>query len=179
MQGLLRLSRGIDFVSKQVGGLANWMVLITVLVSAGNATIRYLFNSSSNSWLEIQWYLFGALVLLGASYTLQRNEHVRVDLIYSSVSDQGRLWIDAVGFTLFLLPVTIFLTWLTWPFFLASFRSGEYGLNAGGLIQWPIKLMLPLGFGLLTLQGLSELIKRVAALTGSVAIDTHYEKPLQ
>jgi len=123
--------------------------------------------------------MFGALVFLGAAHTLRVNEHVRVDLVYSSVSDRARLWIDAIGFTLFLLPVCIILTYLSLPFFLDSFRSGEGSNNAGGLILWPIKLFLPLGFALLTLQGLSELIKRIAALRGDLTLDTHYEKPLQ
>jgi len=123
--------------------------------------------------------MFGALVFLGASHTLRVNEHVRVDLVYSSVSDRARLWIDAIGFTLFLLPVCILLTYLSLPFFVQSFRTGELSNNAGGLILWPIKLFLPLGFALLTLQGLSELIKRVAALRGDLTLDTHYEKPLQ
>jgi TRAP-type mannitol/chloroaromatic compound transport system permease small subunit len=179
MRSLLAFSRAVDGLNDQFGRVANWLVLVACLVSASNATVRYLFSYSSNGWLEIQWYMFGALVFFGASHTLRMNGHVRVDVVYTSVSDRTRLWIDAIGFTAFLLPVTIYLTTLAVPFFLQSFRSGEYSSNAGGLILWPIKLVIPLGFALLTLQGFSELIKRIAALQGVVTIDTHYEKPLQ
>ena len=176
---MLGLSRKIDWVNDQFAVIADWFVLGACVISAGNASIRYLFNYSSNAWLEIQWYMFGAVVLLGASNTLRKNEHVRVDIVYASVTDRTRLWIDIIGFTVFLLPTGIFLTILSIPFFLQSFAYREVSMNAGGLILWPIKLVLPLGFGLLTLQGVSELIKRVAALRGAIEIDTHYEKPLQ
>jgi TRAP-type mannitol/chloroaromatic compound transport system permease small subunit len=179
MRALLSVSRAIDRLSAGAGVIADWLVLLAVLISAGNATIRYLFNYSSNGWLEIQWYMFGALVFLGASHTLKMNEHVRVDLVYSSVSDRARLWIDTIGFAVVFLPVVATLTLLSTPFFLNSFRQGEVSNNAGGLILWPIKLMLPLGFLLLLLQGVSELVKRVGALRGEVAIDAKYEKPLQ
>jgi len=179
MPTLLALSRRIDAISKAAGWIADWLVLAACLVSAANATVRYLFSYSSNGWLEIQWYLFGTLIFLGASHTLRANEHVRVDLVYSWVSDRTRLWIDTVGLILFLIPATSYLTYLSVPFFLTSFHQGEDTGNAGGLILWPIKMMLPLGFGLLTLQGISELIKRLAALHGELALDTHYEKPLQ
>jgi TRAP-type mannitol/chloroaromatic compound transport system permease small subunit len=176
---LLAVSRGIDAVSRTAGLVADWLVLAACLISAGNATIRYLFSYSSNGWLEIQWYLFGALVFLGASYTLKENGHVRVDLVYSSVSDRARLWIDAIGFVVFLIPTCLYLAYLCIPFFVRSFQIGEMSNNAGGLILWPIKLALPLGFALLALQGVSELIKRIAALQGEVKLDTHYEQPLQ
>ena len=179
MPTLLAISRLVDGVSSAAGRFAEWLVLGACLISAGNASMRYLFSYSSNAWLEIQWYMFGALVFLGAAHTLRVNEHVRVDLIYSSVSDRARLWIDAVGFTVFLIPVGAYLTYLSTPFFVRSLQLGETSNNAGGLILWPIKLVLPLGFALLTLQGVSELIKRVAALRGDLALDTHYEKPLQ
>ena len=179
MSRLLRLSRVIDAISARAGYIAEWLVLGACLISAGNATVRYLFSYSSNAFLEIQWYLFGALVFLGAAHTLRLNEHVRVDVVYSSISDRARLWIDAVGFSLFFLPVCLYLTYLSLPFFVHSWQSGEFSNNAGGLILWPIKLVLPLGFALLTLQGVSELIKRVAALHGDMTLDTHYEKPLQ
>jgi len=179
VQLLLAFSRAVDAVSDVFGYVAKWLVLTACLVSAGNATVRYLVSYSSNGWLEIQWYMFGGIVLLGAAQTLRLNEHVRVDLVYSWVSDRTRLWIDMVGLILFLLPVTAYLVYLTWPFFLNSFRSQEYSNNAGGLILWPIKAALPLGFSLLFLQGVSELIKRVAGLMGVVRLDTHYEAPLQ
>jgi len=179
MPALLAISRRIDALSNAAGWIAEWLVLGACLISAGNATMRYLFSYSSNAWLEIQWYMFGALVFLGAAHTLRVNEHVRVDIVYSSVSDRLRLWIDALGFIVFLIPVGAYLTYLSVPFFARSFQLGEYSNNAGGLILWPIKLVLPLGFALLTLQGVSELIKRLAALHGDLALDTHYEKPLQ
>jgi len=179
MPRLLAISRLIDAASTLAGRIATWFVLAACLISAGNAVVRYLFSYSSNGLLEVQWYLFGALVLLGAAHTLRVNEHVRVDLLYSSVSDRTRLWIDAIGFTVFLIPVGAYLTYLSIPFFLRSFQIGEVSNNAGGLILWPVKLVLPLGFALLTLQGISELIKRLAALHGDLALDTHYEKPLQ
>ncbi len=179
MSALLAISRRIDAVSDTAGRVAEWFVLGACLISAANATVRYLFSYSSNAFLEIQWYLFGALVFLGAAHTLRVNEHVRVDLVYSSVSDRARLWIDAIGFTVFLIPVGLYLTYLSVPFFARSYQIGEFSNNAGGLILWPIKLVLPLGFALLTLQGVSELIKRIAALHGDLALETHYEKPLQ
>ena len=179
MGGLLSLSRAIDAVNEKVGRLADWAVLLACLISAGNASIRYLFSISSNAFLEIQWYLFAVTVLLGASYTMKMNEHVRVDLIYGSVSDRARLWIDAFGIVVFLLPVTIFLTYLCWPFFTVSFLGNELSQNAGGLILWPAKLLLPLGFFLLTLQGISELIKRIGGILGVIEVDLKYEKPLQ
>ncbi|MBC7578686.1 TRAP transporter small permease subunit [Tardiphaga sp.] len=176
---VLKITRAIDGLSDLFGFIAKWLVLLACLISAGNATIRYLFNYSSNGWLEIQWYMFGGIVFLGASQTLRLNEHVRVDLVYSAVSDRARLWIDIVGFVLFLLPAMTFLLYLTTPFFLNSWRLQEVSSNAGGLILWPIKGVLPLGFLLLLLQGLAELAKRIAALAGVVKLDTHYEAPLQ
>jgi TRAP-type mannitol/chloroaromatic compound transport system permease small subunit len=179
MRSLLGLSRSIDALNQLFGIVAEWCVLLAVLISAANAVVRYSLNYSSNSFLEIQWYLFGAIVFLGASFTLQKNEHVRVDIIYSTLSTRGRLWIDIVGFALFLLPVTIYLTQLTLPFFLSALRSHEHSINPGGLILWPVKLVLPLGFALLTLQGVSELIKRIAGVRGLLTIDVTYEKPQQ
>jgi len=179
MTALLRLSSAIDAVTQKLSVVADWLVLLACLVSAGNASIRYLFSYSSNGWLEIQWYMFGAMVFLGASHTLRMNEHVRVDVVYSSISERAQLWIDALGFLFFFLPVTIFLTRITLPFFVSSFVQHDVSNNAGGLILWPIKLVLPLGFFLLVLQGFSELTKRVAAIMGLLRLDTRYEKPLQ
>lgn len=166
-------------MNERLGWLADWMVLLSALVSAANAAVRYGFSYSSNAYLEIQWYMFGAMVFLGASYTFKLNEHVRVDIVYSSVSDRVRLWIDTIGLVLFLIPITAFLTWLCWPFFVSAYRGNEMSSNAGGLLLWPAKLLLPLGFSLLFLQGISELIKHVAALAGRIKLDTKYEKPLQ
>ncbi len=169
----------VDRVSDLAGFLAKWLVLAACVVSAANATIRYLISYSSNGLLEIQWYMFGGVVLLGAAQTLRFNEHVRVDLLYASVSHAGRLWIDICGFAVFMLPAMGYMFCLTWPFFLDSFRLEEVSMNAGGLILWPVKALLPAGFALLFLQGLAELAKRVAALSGVADVDTRYETPLQ
>ena len=179
MQALLAVSRGIDWINARLGVVACWLVLIACLISAGNATSRYLFSESSNAWLEIQWYLFSGIFLLGASYTLKVNEHVRVDLIYAHVSPRTRLWIDLFGIIFFLLPATIILIDMTWPFFLDAWRRNEESNNAGGLIRWPVKLLLPVGFAFLTAQGISELIKRIAALSGAIELETRYDRPLQ
>ena len=175
----LALSRGIDALNEKLGWIADWLVLLSCLISAANAFSRYAFSISSNAWLEIQWYMFGALVLLGASYTLKKNEHVRVDIVYSNISTRKQIWIDIVGGILFLLPATLILAYLSWPVFYNSWEIGEVSTNAGGLVRWPIKIFLPIGFALLSLQGVSELIKRVAMLTGHMPADLHYERPLQ
>lgn len=176
---IVRFTRVADGISDVAGYIAKWLVLLACLVSAGNAVVRYLISYSSNGLLEIQWYMFGGIVLLGAAQTLRLNEHVRVDLLYSWVTDRTRLWIDIFGFTVFLLPVMAYMIYLTWPFFFNSFKSNEMSMNAGGLILWPAKALLPAGFALLFIQGLAELAKRIAALTGAIRIDTHYEAPLQ
>ena len=168
MQGLLRLSRGIDWLNERVGRAVIWLVLITVLISAGNAIIRKTFDTSSNAWLEVQWYLFSAIFLLCAGYTLLRNEHVRIDVLLHRLPKRKQIGVDIFGFLVFLLPVAILIAALGWPQFTISFASNEMSSNAGGLIRWPVKLLLPLGFGLLALQGLSELIKRVAFLKGLI-----------
>jgi TRAP-type mannitol/chloroaromatic compound transport system permease small subunit len=169
----------IDWINDRFGIIANWLVLLACLVSAGNAASRYMFSASSNAWLEVQWYMFAGMVLFGAPYTLKVNEHVRVDLVYSSVSDRTRIWIDIIGLTLFLLPICLILIYFTWPWFVESYRQHEYSPNAGGLLRWPVKLMLPVGFLLMSLQGLSELIKRIAALQNLTKLQFKYEKPLQ
>lgn len=179
MGPLLAFSRIVDKVSEIVGRFAGYLVLLCCLISAGNALIRYAFNYSSNGWLEIQWYLFAFIVLVGAAHTLRLNEHVRVDLIYGSVSDRTRLWIDVFGIIFLLLPACAYLAWLSWPVFHLSFVQGEMSSNSGGLIRWPVKLIIVAGFALLTLQGVSELIKRIAGLLGILQVDTTYEKPLQ
>ena len=179
MNALLRFSRLVDILNHKFGLIANWMVLIACLISAGNAFMRYGFNMSSNAWLEIQWYLFGGMVMLGASCTLTANEHVRVDIVYGHLSTRTQIWIDIIGGLLFLLPATVIIGWLAWPMFHNSFVQNEISANAGGLLRWPIKVMIPLGFWLLSLQGLSEVIKRIAMLTGHLTADVHYERPLQ
>ncbi|MGF7158561.1 TRAP-type mannitol/chloroaromatic compound transport system permease small subunit [Rhodoligotrophos appendicifer] len=179
MEPLLVISRGIDRLTAGFAVIAFYLVLFAVLISAGNATVRYLFNYSSNAFLEIQWYMFAGIVMLGTAYTFQKNGHVRVDLLYSALSDRGRLYIDIFGILVFLIPVVGYLIYLTVPFFVNSLNSGEVSMNAGGLVLWPAKLMLPLGFILLELQAISELIKRLSALQGVITVDTTYEKPLQ
>jgi TRAP-type mannitol/chloroaromatic compound transport system permease small subunit len=166
-------------VNTQIAVIANWLVLLACLISAGNAASRYLFSESSNGWLEIQWYMFAGMVLLGAPYTLKMNEHVRVDLLYGMVSERSRIWIDIIGGFLFLLPICVILTWFTWPWFVESWTGNEASSNAGGLIRWPVKLLLPVGFGLMALQGISEIIKRIAAIEHLIDADFKYEKPLQ
>jgi TRAP-type mannitol/chloroaromatic compound transport system permease small subunit len=156
----------VDWLNKQVGKVADWCVLLACLISAGNAMVRYGLSTSSNAWLEVQWYLFGATVMLGAAYTYLRNEHVRVDLVFGMLSVRGKLWVDVFGIIVFMLPATILLAWMTWPLFMDSFLRNEGSPNAGGLLRWPVKLILPVGFALLALQGLSELIKRIALLRG-------------
>lgn len=182
MGPLLAFSRGVDWLNAQVGKLADWAVLLSCCISAGNAFVRYGVSYSSNAWLEVQWYLFAVTVMLGTSYTLFRNEHVRVDLLYSSISERARLWVDVFGFIVFMLPATILLAWMTWPFFLDSFLRNEGSPNAGGLLRWPVKIVLPVGFCLLTLQGVSELIKRIALLlriTPDVEVVVEYHRPEQ
>ncbi len=176
---LLHFSKAVDWVNAQFAVVANWLVLLACLISAGNAASRYLFSESSNGWLEIQWYMFAGMVLLGAPYTLKMNEHVRVDLLYGMVSERTRIWIDIIGGFLFLLPICLILTYFTWPWFLESFYGNEGSFNAGGLLRWPVKLLLPVGFALMALQGLSEIIKRVAAIEHLTDEKFKYEKPLQ
>lgn len=179
MKSLLAISRGIDWFNTNLAVVANWLVLLAALISAGNAGSRYLFSESSNGWLEIQWYMFAGMVLLGAPYTLKMNEHVRVDLVYGLASERTRIWIDIVGGFLFLLPICVILTYFTWPWFVESWTLNEASSNAGGLVRWPVKLLLPVGFFLMAIQGVSEIIKRVAALEHVIDAEFKYEKPLQ
>ncbi|WCM94712.1 TRAP transporter small permease subunit [Acidovorax sp. NCPPB 2350] len=179
MTGLLQLAKGMDWISTQLSKIAAWAVLAAALISAGNAVIRYGLDLSSNAWLEIQWYLFGTTVMLGAPLVLQLNEHVRVDIIYGKLRGHGPVLVDLFGLVFFLLPVMGLLTWLTWPFFWNMYVTKEMSGNIGGLIRWPAALLLPVGFGAVFLQGVAEIIKRVAHLTGHQRMDTHYEKPVQ
>jgi len=168
MLTLLRISRAIDALNAKIGQALIWLVLVMALVSAGNAAFRYLFNLSSNAWLELQWYLFSSVFLLCAGYTLLNDEHIRIDVVSSHLSRRAQLWIDIFGTVFFLLPLSIFIMWLSWPVFVNAWTSQEISGNAGGLIRWPVRLLVPLGFFLLSLQGLSELIKRVAYLRGLI-----------
>ena len=176
---LIGLSKLIDAVNDRLGRVANWMVLAACLISAGNAMSRYAFDLSSNAWLEIQWYLFAGIVMLGASYTLKQNEHVRVDILYLHLSERGKMWLDLIGTAVFLIPTMLLIGYHAWTFFMQSWAVQEYSGNPGGLIRWPVKLVIPVGFFLVALQGVSEIIKRAAALHGDVRYTTHYERPVQ
>lgn len=179
MKPLLAFSRVVDAFNERLSVVANWLVLLSCLISAGNAFSRYAFSISSNAWLEIQWYMFAAMVMLGTSYTLKKNEHVRVDIVFSNLSTRKQIGVDIFGSILFLLPAAIIMAYLSWPIFHNSWTENEISANAGGLIRWPVKVLLPVGFALLALQGISELIKRIAMLTGHMEANLHYERPLQ
>ena len=166
MNALLKLSRRIDALTEHIGKAARWLVLVVVLISAGNAVMRYTINYSSNAYLEIQWNLFGMIFLSCAGYTLMRNEHVRIDLISGRFSKRGQTWIDIFGILFFLMPMAIAIMVLSWPVFIHALQSNEMSNSAGGLIVWPARLMVPAGFFLLILQAFSELIKRVGFLSG-------------
>lgn len=190
MKGLLGISRGIDRLNERVGTLVYWCILVAVIVSSVNASVRYGLNNSSNAWLELQWYLFSAVFLLCAGYTLRRNEHIRIDLIASRLSKTAQTWIDIVGTVTFLLPMALIIMKLSWPVFINSMvpehvmaksngagevfaaminpANWEQSMDAGGLVRWPVKILIPIGFLLLALQGFSELIKRIAFLMGLI-----------
>lgn len=179
MQALLALSRRIDWLTHKFGWIAAVAVMASCLISSGNAVIRFLFSNSSNAWLEIQWYLFAACVMLGAAHVLKVNEHVRVDVFYGRLTGKGKVFVDLFGLVVFLMPVMGVMLYLSWPYFTGMLASGEVSGNAGGLIRWPAVLMLPLGFALVLLQGASEIIKRIGWLLRVHDMDTHYERPLQ
>jgi TRAP-type mannitol/chloroaromatic compound transport system permease small subunit len=168
MSSLLSFSRFIDAINEKIGLAISWALLLAVLICSGNALVRYIFNTSSNSWLEIQWYLFGAIFLLASAYTLKRNEHVRIDVVVGRFSKRTQVWVDVFGFIFFLLPATLLILYFSIPFAYESIRNQEVSSNAGGLIIWPAKTLIPVGFFLLTLQGISELIKRIGFLMGLV-----------
>jgi TRAP-type mannitol/chloroaromatic compound transport system permease small subunit len=171
--------RWLDAISRWAGVLASWALLGACLISAANASLRYAFNIGSNSWLEVQWYLFGMAVFAGAPMLLRLNEHVRVDVVYGGLAPRTKAWIDLLGIALVMLPLCAIVVHLSWPFVVESFAQHEVSPSAGGLIRWPIKAAIPLGFGLLGLQGLAELFKRVGYLRGTFSVDLHYERPLQ
>ena len=164
----MSLSRLIDNVNERIAGAVSWALLAAVIICAGNALVRYIFNYSSNAWLEIQWYLYAAMFMLAGAYTLKRDEHVRIDVIVGRFSKRTQVWIDLAGFLIFLLPICLLILWYGIPFAQISIQSQEMSSNAGGLIVWPAKLLVPVGFALLILQGLSEIIKRIAFLTGRI-----------
>jgi TRAP-type mannitol/chloroaromatic compound transport system permease small subunit len=181
MKVLLAISRAIDAVNERVGRLVYWCVLAAVLVSSGNAIIRYTLNMSSNAWLEIQWYLFAAIFLLCSGYTFLHNEHIRIDVVSGRLSRRAQTWVDIFGTIFFMLPMTGFIAWLSWPIFVNAWVSGEISGSAGGLIRWPVRLLVPLGFFLLFAQGISELIKRIAFLKGLIPdpVEKHADPALE
>ncbi|UXU74508.1 MULTISPECIES: TRAP transporter small permease subunit [unclassified Paracoccus (in: a-proteobacteria)] len=168
MGALLGLSRGIDRVNTFIGRNVSWLILVAVLVSAANAVIRKVLNTSSNAWLELQWYLYGAAFLGAAAYTLKENEHIRIDIIYGRWSRRTQHWIDLIGHVLFLMPFVILMLWFLYPWVMRSYNSGEVSTNSGGLILWPAKLLLLIGFVLLFFQGISEIIKKIAVMRGLI-----------
>jgi len=168
VRGLLRASAAIDAFNERIGRTVMWLVLVAVLVSAANAVVRKAFDTSSNAWLELQWQMFGAIFMLCAAYTFLKNEHIRIDIVNSHFPKVVRDWIDLLGHLLFLMPFVILMLVDGWPFFLASWRIGEQSMNAGGLPQWTAKFLIPAGFFLLFLQGLSEIVKRVAVMRGVI-----------
>lgn len=167
MNALLQLSRTIDTLNEHLGKAVTWLILIVVVISAGNATMRYSINWSSNGLLEIQWYLFSAVFLLCSGYVLLKNEHIRIDVITGRLSARAQNWIDVFGIVFFLLPMVLLVTYLSWPVFMNAWTTGEGSPNPGGLVRWPVRLLMPIGFFLLLLQAASELIKRIAFLTGN------------
>ncbi len=181
MNALLSLSRAIDAVTERIGRSIYWLILVAVLISAANATVRKAFNYSSNSFLEVQWYLFSLVFLFLAGYTLMNNEHVRIDIITGRLSAKTRAWIDIFGTLFFLLPMAILIMYLSWPVFVDAYERHEVSTNAGGLIIWPARLMVPVGFFLLIVQAVSELIKRAAFLRGMIPdpSEKHVEKTLE
>ncbi len=177
MNLLLRLSRLIDALNERVGSLIYWLVLLAVLISAGNAVVRKALNVSSNALLEVQWYLFSAVFLLGAGYTFLKNAHVRIDFLANRFSPRTRNWIDIIGMLVFLVPLCVVFIKLSWPLFVNAWTSGEMSQNAGGLIRWPAYILVPLGFGLLLLQSASELVKRIAFLRGLIPDPLAHHQP--
>lgn len=174
MGALLGLSRGIDRVNSFIGRNVSWLILVAVLVSAANAIIRKVFNTSSNAWLELQWYLYGAAFLGAAAYTLKENEHIRIDIIYGMWSRRRQHWIDLIGHLFFLMPFVTLMIWFLYPWVMRSFNSGEVSTNSGGLILWPAKAMLLIGFVMLFFQGISEIIKKIAVMTGLIEDPTPF-----
>ncbi|MFZ1909320.1 MAG: TRAP transporter small permease subunit [Burkholderiales bacterium] len=181
MKLLLRLSRAIDWLNNQIGHLVYWLVLAAVLISSANAMSRYVLNKTSNGWLEMQWYLFAAIFLLCSGYTFLHNEHIRIDVVAQRFSRRTLIWIDVFGTIFFMLPMTIFIMVLGWSMFKESYMVHEVSADPGGLLRWPVKLLVPVGFFLLTLQGLSELVKRIAFLMGLIPdpLEKHVEAALE
>jgi len=179
MRPFLKFADAVDWLDEQVGQTLKWLVLFASLISAGNALMRYTIHYSSNAWLEIQWYMFGAMFLLAAGYALKHGEHVRVDVFYSKMSPRTQAWVDVVGTVLFLMPMAVIIAWLSIPMVVNSYHIQEHSSDAGGLLRWPIKIMIPLGFTLLALQGVAEIIKKAAVACGIREAGKAYERPVQ
>lgn len=168
MRTLIRLSKWIDVLNEHIGKFSAWLILLAVFVCSGNAVVRYAFNMSSNGWLEIQWYLNSAMFLLAAAYTLKLNAHVRIDVIAGRLSHRAQAWIDIFGGLFMLLPAVLIIAWYSWPSLLNSYQIHEMSSDSGGLVRWPVRLLIPVAFSLLALQGVSEIIKRAAFLRGLI-----------
>ncbi len=179
MRGLLAFAGMVDRLTESIGQAVKWLVLFASVISAGNAMMRYGLRMSSNAWLEIQWYLFGAMFLLAAGYALKYEEHVRVDVLYSRMTPRQQAWVDVFGHIFALLPCALLITWMSWGMVANSFRINEMSNDAGGLLRWPIKIMVPLGFALLFVQGVAELIKKIAFLQGLREAGPAYQRPVQ
>jgi TRAP-type mannitol/chloroaromatic compound transport system permease small subunit len=180
LKPLLAFAQFVDWINIRLGKLSGLLIMVSCLISAGNALVRIVFpRFTSNAMIEVQWYLFSAAVMLCVSWVLIVNEHVRVDVVYGKLANRGKVMLDIAGIAVFLLTMCGVCLYLSYPFFLDKWHSGEMSQNAGGLIRWPVALMLPLGFALLFLQGVAEIIKRVGWLRGEFNMDVHYEKPLQ
>jgi TRAP-type mannitol/chloroaromatic compound transport system permease small subunit len=179
MRRLLAFADAIDWLSEQLGQWLKWLVLFSSLISAFNALMRYTIHYSSNAWLEIQWYMFGAMFLLAAGYALKHEEHVRVDVFYSQMTPKQQAWVDVVGGIVFLMPIAVLIAWMSIPMVVNSFRIMEHSSDPGGLLRWPIKIMVPIGFALLALQGVAEIIKKTAVALGIRQPAKFYERPVQ
>ena len=174
MGALLALARVIDRINEFIGKSMGWLILVAVLVSATNAVVRKVFSVSSNAWLELQWYLYGAAFLLAAAYTLKQNEHIRIDIVYGIWSRRTQHWIDLFGHVVFLMPFTLLMIYYLVPYVMSSYRMGEVSTNSGGLIIWPAKALLLIGFTLLAFQGVSEIIKKIAVMRGIIPDPTPF-----
>ena len=170
MQSFLAVSRAIDRLTELVGKTVMWAIFVAILVSAVNAIVRKVFNTSSNAWLEVQWYLFGAAFMLASAYTLKQNEHIRIDIFYGTRTRRTQHWIDLFGHVFFLMPFVVLMAWMMVPYAMAAFKSGQVSTNAGGLLIWPARAILAMGFILLVLQGISEIIKKIAVMQGLIEV---------
>src|SRR6185436_12512371 len=179
MRYLLAFADAIDWVTEYLGQWLKWLVLFSSLISAFNALMRYTIHYSSNAWLEIQWYMFGAMFLLAAGYALKYEEHVRVDVFFSKLNPRQQAWVDVFGGIFFLMPMAVLIAWMSIPAVINSYRIMEHSSDAGGLLRWPIKIMIPIGFALLALQGVAEIIKKFAVATGVREPGKAYERPVQ